>query len=339
MTKSIAAFLASLLLSVSPLPLAMSQETDAQKAVLITGASSGIGRLTAERLAKAGYFVYAGARSQEDLDALNAIDNIMAVRLDVTEQEEIDAAVDIIRSEGRGLWGLVNNAGVNHIDPIIESEEWTRDFVFDVNVFGIVRITRAFAPMIIESGGRIVNTSSIAGVLSGGLTGYGFYFMSKHAVEALSDQLAWELRKFGIHVAAVAPGNFASNIGLSRCERMLAERDQRKFRYYADEMNEYLATCEKRLSEDFEQDSPPPIMVADAIQHALFSDQPREHYLVVANSAEARITIGKLVEELVHMNEGHEHSFDREELIEMLDGEEARYRGDIPPGRPGFYQR
>lgn len=336
--KTLIALLASIVCIAAPIDRAAAQSDDSQKAVLITGASTGIGRLTAERLAEAGYFVYAGARKQADLDALNTIDNIMAVRLDVTKQEEIDAAVELVQSEGRGLWGLVNNAGVNHIDPLIESEDWTMDFVFDVNVFGVVRVTKAFAPLIVESQGRIVNISSISGVLAGGLTGYGFYSMSKHAIEAFSDQLSWELMKFGVRVAAVEPGNFASSIGTTRCNRMLSERDDRNYQFYSEEMNEYYDGCAEWLAEGGVSESPPPVMVADAIQHALFAASPREHYLVVADPFEARITIGKLVEELVHMNEGHDQTYSREELIQMLDGEEARYHGDIPPGMPGIYE-
>ena len=325
-------------LVVAPNDRAVAQSDDEQKAVLITGASTGIGRLTAERLAEAGYFVYAGARKQKDLDALNAIENIKAVRLDVTVQEEIDAAVDLIRSEGRGLWGLVNNAGVNHIDPLIEAEDWSMEFIFDVNVYGVVRVTRAFAPLIIESNGRIVNISSIAGVLAGGLTGYGFYMMSKHSIEAFSDQLAWELMKFGVHVAAVEPGSFASSIGVTRCTRMLADEEKREFRYYEEEMNRYMDSCRERLSDEYVQNSPEPVIVADAIQHALFAEKPKEHYLVVGDPGEARITIGKLVEELVQMNEGHAETFSREELIHMLDNEEAIFRGEKPRGMPGVYE-
>lgn len=313
-------------------------ESEEQKAVLITGASTGIGRLTAERLAEAGYFVYAGARKQKDLDALNALDNIKAVRLDVTVPEEIAAAVKLIRSEGRGLWGLVNNAGVNQIDPLIEADEQTMEFIFDVNVFGVVRVTQAFAPLIIESKGRIVNISSIAGVLSGGLTGYGFYFMSKHSIEAYSDQLAWEMLKFGVHVAAVEPGAFASNIGLTRCTRMLKNKDKRKYQLYADEMNQYLEACKERLSGDYEDESPAPVIVAEAIQHALFSEKPKEHYLVVSDTFEARLTLAKLVEELVHMNEGHAETLTREELMDILDNEEAIARGEQPRGMPGVYE-
>lgn len=330
-------FVAAVLLVV-PIDRVVAQPKESQKAVLITGASTGIGRLAAERLADAGYFVYAGARKQNDLDALNALDNVMGVRLDVTIEEEIDAAVDLVRSEGRGLWGLVNNAGVNEIEPLIESNDRTMEFLFDVNVYGVVRVTRAFAPLIIESKGRIVNISSIAGVLSGGLTGYGFYVMSKHAIEAFSDQLAWELMKFGVRVSAVEPGNFASNIGASRCVRMLASNENREYEYYADEMNTYMESCKQRLSDDYVQDSPAPVAVADAIQHALFSEQPKEHYLVVGDPFEANITIGKLVEELVNMNEGHAQTFSREELINMLDNEEAIFRGEKPRGMPGVYE-
>jgi len=91
-----------------------------QKAVLVTGASTGIGREIAETLARDGYFVYAGARKQKDLDALNAIENIQAVRLDVTIQSEINAAVETVRKGGKGLHGLINNAGIFVGGPLIE---------------------------------------------------------------------------------------------------------------------------------------------------------------------------------------------------------------------------
>jgi NADPH:quinone reductase-like Zn-dependent oxidoreductase len=90
-----------------------------QKAVLVTGASTGIGRSITELLASRGVFVYAGARKQKDLDELDVIDNVKSIRLDVTVQEEIDAAVAIITKEGRGLYGLVNNAGVAIVAPLI----------------------------------------------------------------------------------------------------------------------------------------------------------------------------------------------------------------------------
>jgi NAD(P)-dependent dehydrogenase (short-subunit alcohol dehydrogenase family) len=146
-------------------------ETSEQKAILITGASTGIGRNLAETLAAEGYFVYAGARKQADLDALSAIDNIQGIRLDVTVQEEIDAAVETVRQAGRGLYGLVNNAGVAVVWPMIEVDEADMQFQMDVNLFGPYRVTRAFAPLIIESKGRITTTGSISGILSGTFAG------------------------------------------------------------------------------------------------------------------------------------------------------------------------
>jgi NAD(P)-dependent dehydrogenase (short-subunit alcohol dehydrogenase family) len=194
--------------------IVVSAEDAPQKAVLITGASTGIGRHATEYLAAEGYFVYAGARKAADIDALNKIDNVMAVRLDVTVWDEINAAVALIEAEGRGLWGVVNNAGVNVVAPLIEIDESELNFLFDVNVYGPYRITKAFAPLIIEAQGRIVNISSISGILSGG--GYGIYSMSKHAIEAYTDSLAMEMDQLGVKVSAIEPGNYSSEIGLTR---------------------------------------------------------------------------------------------------------------------------
>lgn len=299
-----------------------------QAAVLITGASTGIGRLTAERLAAKGYFVYAGARKASDIKQLNAIENVQAVRLDVTVQADIDAALATIEGAGRGLWGLVNNAGVNLIAPLIEADEDDLAFLFDVNVYGVFRVTQAFAPLIIEAGGRIVNISSISGILSGGLPGYGMYFMSKHALEAYTDQLAFELSELGVGVSAIEPGSFASEIGRSRCKRMLADNEQKSYRYYAEVMNTYLDRCRKDLASKTTSQAPPPDRVAEAIEHALFSERPKEHYLVVPDQFQARITIGKSFEELLHLNQDQPHSYTRAQLIELLDEEWAILRGE-----------
>ncbi|MDJ0710195.1 MAG: SDR family NAD(P)-dependent oxidoreductase [Woeseiaceae bacterium] len=308
---------------------------DHEKAVLITGATSGIGLMTTKHLADSGYFVYAGARKQADIDALNKIDNVMAVRLDVTIQEDIDKAVALIESEGRGLWGIVNNAGVNVIDPLIEADESDLEFLFDVNVYGVFRVTKAFAPMVIDSQGRIVNISSIAGTLSGGLDGYGMYVMSKHALEAYTDQLAWEMRKFGVKVSAIEPGNFESQIGESRCKRMLTNQAKKTYAYYQEEMNYYLDSCRTLMEKGDTDGGATPEPVAEAIEHALFNDKPKEHYLVVADPFEAMITISKAFEELVHLNHDHPYQYSREQLIEMLDSEVAIIRGEKQRQMPG----
>lgn len=288
-----------------------------QKAVLITGASSGIGRNTAEHLAKAGYFVYAGARKDADMAALNKIDNVMAVRIDVTKQDQIDAAVALIEKQGRGLWGLVNNAGVNVVAPLIEASDDDVEFLFNVNFFGVLRVTKAFAPMVIESKGRIVNISSISGVLSSG--GYGMYAASKHAVEGYTDSLARELEEFGVFVTAVNPGNFASEIGLTRCKRLVDDTDAKPYVYFEERRQAMLANCRERLANGVEEEGDSPDAVATAVEHALFDEKPRDRYLVVPRQVEAGWTIAKIVEEMLVLNVGHEYSYSRDELIELID--------------------
>ena len=286
---------------------------EAQHAVLVTGASTGIGRLIAERLAADGHFVYAGARKPDDIAALSAIENIQGVRLDVTIQSDIDAAVKLVEAGGMGLHAVVNNAGVNVLAPLIEIDEDELDFLFDVNIYGPYRITKAFAPLIIESKGRVVNISSISGTLSGPL--YGVYSMSKHALEAYTDSLAIEMDLVGVKVVAVEPGNYKTNIFHNRCDRMMA-------RGYSAEGSRFEAFVAPRVEQCKNRPvdtDPEPHQVADAVSHALFDDRPKEHYLVVPEQRQAGWTIGKAIEELVHLNEGHEFSYSRDELVQMLD--------------------
>src|ERR1700758_572084 len=120
------------LLGAVALNQAQSAESPTPKAVLVTGASTGIGRKVTEKLAADGYFVYAGARKEEDLKALGAIKNVQAVRLDVTRIEDIDAAVETIKRGGRGLYGLVNNAGVSTIGTLADLKPEELDLVMAV---------------------------------------------------------------------------------------------------------------------------------------------------------------------------------------------------------------
>lgn len=306
--NAIAVFsLACLLLSVTP---ACAQDQE-QKAILVTGATTGIGRNLAETLAADGHFVYAGARKQSDMDDLNAIDNVMAVRLDVTKQDDIDAAVDLITSEGRGLYGLVNNAGVAVVAPMIEVSEDDMQFQMDVNLFGPYRVTKAFAPLIIESKGRITTTGSISGILSG--TFLGPYSMSKHAIEAYADSLAGEMEKFDVAVSVIEPGNYNSSIGESLRKRM--ERNQKNFEssFYEEEMAAY-SEGDGGRSQYKEPDE-----VSAAFIQFLFDDEPKRRYMVVPNESEANRTISKALMELVQLNENQAYAYSRDELVAMLD--------------------
>lgn len=287
--------------------------SDEQKAVLVTGASSGIGRKIAEKLAGEGHFVYAGARKPDDIAALSALKNVQGIRLDVTVQSEIDAAVATVAAGGRGLYAVVNNAGVNVLAPLIEVDEEELDFVFDVNVYGPYRISKAFAPMIIESQGRISNISSISGILSGGL--YGIYSMSKHALEAYTDSMAFEMGLLGVRVSAIEPGNFKTSIFDNRCDRMLARGYSAENSRFAEYVAPRIEMCKNRP----EDPDPEPDIVADAVMHALFDPAPKDHYLVVPEQRQAEWTIRKVIEELVSLNADHEFSYSRAELIAMLD--------------------
>ncbi len=162
----------------------------AQKAVLVTGASSGIGLKITEKLASNGFHVYAGARKAADLERLDAMENVSSIRLDVTVQEEIDAAVEFVKDQGRGLFGVVNNAGVGSISSLATGPESDMDFIFGVNVYGPYRINKAFLPFLDESDGRTTTIGSVSGFIA---RKAGIYSMSKFAVEAYTDSLALEI--------------------------------------------------------------------------------------------------------------------------------------------------
>ncbi len=296
-------------------PTLADEHAPGPKAVLITGASTGIGRATVEHLAAKGYFVYAGARQHADLEALNEIDNVMAVRLDVTDQEQVDAAVRLISNQGRGLWGLVNNAGVSVFAPLTKADQEDVEFIFDVNVFGVFRVTKAFAPMIIESKGRIVNISSISGVWSAPIAGA--YSGSKHALEAMTDALALELRELGVHVAAVNPGGVAS-AGFSKdCKRIQDDADA-DWGHLEDIRQWRLDRCKTEAESGNQGAAGDPKAVAVAIEDALFEEQPRRRYLV-ASQTEAGETIAWAISEMLALNAGYEQSYTRDEIVQFID--------------------
>lgn len=293
--------------------VALAEETT-QKAVLVTGASSGSGRVIAETLAERGYFVYAGARKQADMDELNAIENIQAIRLDVTIQSEIDAAVETVRKEGRGLYGLVNNAGLGMQGPLIEIPESELDFLFDVNVYGPYRVTKAFAPLIIESKGRITTTGSMAGLLTGVF--YGPYSMSKHAMEAYSDALAAEMAKFDVKVSIIEPGGFNSKIGETSFKRMQDRGFNMEESLYKDEWSQnWMLQNEGAI----EMDNNVPEQIANAVIDTLESDNPKPRYMTVGSREAAERGVRRSLEVAVEINNNPEHHFSRDELVEMLD--------------------
>ena len=310
--------IAVVLLAVSAPPLAAQTSPGAQQAVLVTGASSGFGRRITETLASQGYFVYAGARKAEDLAELGKIRNVQPVKLDVTVPGDITAAVQTVRQAGRGLHGVVNNAGVAVVAPLIDVEEKELASLFDVNVFGPYRITKAFAPLLIESKGRVVTISSISGILSGPF--FGPYSMSKHAIEAFGDALSVEMARFGVRVSLIEPGNYRTEIGrntMAQAEAALARLRGTPFEQQARSMVAAMGGYDNY---------PVPDDVAKAALHALFDPAPRMRYMVVPAQRQAEVTIRKQIEELVQLNQGHPFSYDRDALVRMLDSALARVK-------------
>ncbi len=293
---------------------------DDQQSILVTGASTGIGRNLAETLAGNGYHVYAGARKDKDLAALDAIDNVTAVKLDVTRQDQVDAAVEMIREKGTGLYAVVNNAGVGGGGEVIETPVEDQTFVYTVNVEGVYRTTKAFAPLVIESKGRIVTTGSIAGTISA-FPGFSAYSGSKHWIEAYTDSLATEMEPHGVAVSVVEPGNYKSNIRRSSVARK-AEHTKAAGGEVTEEMKQdYEKTAERELS--YKE----PDEVSEAFMHALFDANPLRRYVVVPNEEEQEFTIRTKVTELVQLNQWGPYSYSRDELIELLD---AALAGDAP---------
>jgi NAD(P)-dependent dehydrogenase (short-subunit alcohol dehydrogenase family) len=270
-----------------------------QRAVLVTGASVGIGRKVAERLAAEGYFVFAGARKEQDLKALDAIANVKAVRLDVTVPADVAAAVEVVRGSGLPLHGIVNNAGVAVIDPVLSTSEEDFDFQMQVNVYGVFRVTKAFAPLVIASKGRIVNISSISAFQSD--AGTSAYTMSKAAVEAFTNVLAVEMAPLGVSVIAVEPGAYNTDI-----------------------LKPALA---RSVTKGFEADRSamkPPDEVAAAVLQALSDAKPKRRYMIVPEQAQAADTIKGVVDVLMQLNADQAYTYDRAALNRMMDAAATR---------------
>ncbi len=285
------------------------------KPILITGANSGIGRKTLEMLVDKGHFVYAGARKEKDIEELNKLPNTLAIKLDVTNDEQIKQAIKTIHKEDRGLYGLVNNAGIAEVGPIITSSMNMILDLFNVNVFGVHRMTLATFPLLIKSQGRIVNISSISGVLTSGYLG--LYSMSKHALEAYSDALIQAVESFDMHVSLIEPGNFQSNIGKNMIERMRKEEEDYRVNMTAARRKQLFKEAEIGFSAYDRY--PEPFKVTEAIFDALFSKKPKPRYLVGGNEEEVKRVIKRMFVELLQLNSKHEFSFNRERLIELMD--------------------
>ncbi len=240
--------------------------------VLITGTSTGIGRATAQRLARAGWHVLAGVRRPADAPA-----GTTAVPLDVTDAGAVAAAADQVQGvcgDG-GLAALVNNAGVCVVGPVecVPLDDWRHQF--EVNLFGGVAVTQAVLPLLRRHAqrhgrwsARIVNVSSVTGQVASPL--FAAYSASKHAVEAVSDALRLELAGFGVGVSIINPGTIATDIWRKERDQVEAfchgSPARRLYGTMVDNVTRYVfAAAEKSI---------PPDRIAAAVERCLTARRP-----------------------------------------------------------------
>jgi len=266
-------------------------------AVLVTGASSGIGEACARRLTNAGFQVFAGVRKPQDGERLRgAIPGVTPVILDVTDQAAIASAVrDVGEAVGaRGLAGLVNNAGIAVPAPLEYQplDDFRRQI--EVNLIGQVAVTQAFIPLLRTARGRIVNVSSIGGRVAVPLLGA--YAASKFALEGFSDVLRRELRPWGIRVAVMEPGTIATPIW----DKGIASGDELNATMPAEAQQAYgkLIAFVREASVAGARDGLPPDAVAKDVEHALTARKPRTRYLV-GREAKSRGILASLVPDRV----------------------------------------
>jgi len=263
-------------------------------AVVITGASTGIGQACALRLDRLGMRVFAGVRREIDAERLRgaASARLTPLMIDVTDTESIRSAAAIVEAEtaGTGLAGLVNNAGIAIAGPLeyMPIDQLRRQL--DVNLVGHVAVTQAFLPMLRRARGRIVNIGSIGGRMATPLMGP--YNASKFAMEAITDSLRGELRPWRMSVSIVEPGAIATPLwerGTAIADEMERDLPPEGRQRYGRAIAAVRQAAEKMASAAI-----PPDEVAKAVAHALLSRHPKTRY-VVGRDARVQAVLAKVV--------------------------------------------
>jgi NAD(P)-dependent dehydrogenase (short-subunit alcohol dehydrogenase family) len=251
--------------------------------VLITGCSSGIGRATAERLARAGMTVYASARRLKSIDDLERA-GCRTLALDVTDEDSMRCAVEEVERAEGAVGALVNNAGYSQSGAVetVPLDDVRRQF--ETNVFGLLRMCQLVLPgMRRESRGRIVNLSSMGGKLT--FPGGGIYHATKHAVEAISDAMRFEVQAFGVQVVVIEPGLIRTSFGDAAVASLPTDDGP-----YAEFNQAVAAVTAGVYSGPLGRLGAGPEAVAKVIERALTAERPRTRYKV---SASARVLMGQ----------------------------------------------
>ncbi|XP_004577864.2 D-beta-hydroxybutyrate dehydrogenase, mitochondrial [Ochotona princeps] len=260
------------------------------KAVLVTGCDSGFGFSLAKHLHSKGFLVFAGCLLKDkgdagakELDSLNS-ERLRTIQLNVCNGEEVEKAVEAVRSSlkdpEKGMWGLVNNAGISTFGEVEFTSMETYKEVAEVNLWGTVRMTKSFLPLIRRAKGRVVNISSMLGRMANPARSP--YCITKFGVEAFSDCLRYEMHPLGVKVSVVEPGNFIAATSLYSSERIQAiarkmwdelpevvRQDYGK-KYFEEKIAKMETYCNSGST-----DTTP---VIDAVTHALTAATPYTRY-------------------------------------------------------------
>lgn len=248
--------------------------------------------------------------------SLAALPHVTPVLLDVTREDSIQRAVRAVRTSRRGLYGLVNNAGIADLAPLLGTSVEELGQVLEVNLYGMHRMVRACFPFLRKAHGRIVNIGSINGVYPEEFTGA--YCISKYAVEAYTDVLRKELTSLEIQVSVVEPGEFRSRIISSflarRKEAGTSSSDDPPFRKAK---RKYYAELRATPGEADRSRYPDSLPVAEAVWDALFSRTPKRRYLVGTHE-ETDAVVTQVMRLLAQLNQRHEHTRTTDELAKLL---------------------
>lgn len=259
----------------------MSQPTargTSARAVVISGASTGIGRACALHLDQLGFHVFAGVRRAADGETLAQVASprLSPMVVDITDPKAVAAAHRIVSDQKIAVAGLVNNAGSTVPCPVENLPLNTLRQQLEVNLIGHVAMTQAFLPLLRRSHGRVVNISSLAGKLP--VPVMGSYTAAKHALEGLSGSLRLELAESNVHVALVEPGNIHTTMS-DKLHRDVAAAMRAMSEDAAGRYRGLIRGVEAAIADGAERGAPPQL-VAEAVTHALTSHRPKIRYHV-----------------------------------------------------------
>lgn len=253
-----------------------------QELIVVTGASSGIGRATAQRLARDGFQVLAGVRNNDDAKKI-AGPNVEPVIVDITQLDTLKALVNRIATDlqQRALRAIVNNAGIGINAPVETAplDEWRRQF--EVGVIGQVAVIQALMPALLAGKGRIVNIGSIGGRIAS--PGFCPYSAAKFAMEAVNDGLRREMEPYGLKVVMITPGGVSTSMtasGVATMDRLAALMTPQQHARH-----DKLISAVKRMAIDWEENGERPETAAAVISRAIRTGNPRVRYTVGSDAA------------------------------------------------------